>query len=261
MKKLLFAWVVSVSTFLQAQPIIDDFSSSSIATNFWNVELPFGSSDVTQTNGRVTLVGRGNLSPKSIFAGGVEIKGRFRFISLNDHLRIVFRSNLENVAPYNEKTGMIVIFDQNGNVILGQSNGASISTTGYALPSNTDIDFRIWDDGNTVKVYVTDLNNPLLTLSSSHRTGNKVSFYNREFASCRTELDFLEIKDPNPALNIETASIRLRWLTESNVSYQVQYSTNFQTWSNLTNILGTGSETNLIEWTDSQQKYYRLIKN
>jgi len=63
----------------------------------------------------------------------------------------------------------------------------------------------------------------------------------------------------NPSLSIEVAAIRLRWFAETNVVYQVQWSTDLQSWSNLASILGLGSETNLVDWTDRPRKLYRII--
>jgi len=62
-----------------------------------------------------------------------------------------------------------------------------------------------------------------------------------------------------PLLSIETAAVRLRWFAVSNVSYQVQYSINLQIWNNLTNVVGSGAETNIVDWTDGSRKLYRLV--
>jgi hypothetical protein len=77
-------------------------------------------------------------------------------------------------------------------------------------------------------------------------------------AGATIELDDLKIYEVAPQLTIETAAVRLRWPTESNVTYQVQWSTDMQAWSNLTSIIGTGSDTNIVEWIDGPKKFYRL---
>ncbi len=62
-----------------------------------------------------------------------------------------------------------------------------------------------------------------------------------------------------PPLSIETAAVRLRWLAPLNVTYQVQWSTDLQSWSNLASVLGRGGETNVVDWTgDGPRKFYRL---
>lgn len=60
-------------------------------------------------------------------------------------------------------------------------------------------------------------------------------------------------------LSIETAAVRLRWFAESNQTYQVQWSPDMQGWSNMTELVGTGGETNLLDWTDGSKRFYRLI--
>lgn len=59
-------------------------------------------------------------------------------------------------------------------------------------------------------------------------------------------------------LTIETAAVRLRWFAEPNVTYQVQWSPDFQSWSNLALIFGMGLETNYVDWTDGPRKFYRV---
>src|ERR1051325_1865287 len=64
---------------------------------------------------------------------------------------------------------------------------------------------------------------------------------------------------PANVLSIETAAVRLRWFAQSNVTYQVQWSTNLLTWSNLTLITGFGNDTNVVDWTDGPRKFYRVM--
>ena len=72
------------------------------------------------------------------------------------------------------------------------------------------------------------------------------------------QVDGLKIYDLGTPLTIEVAAVRLRWPTQSNTIYQVQWSSDMQSWSNLTTIVGTGSDTNLVDWTDGPRKFYRL---
>lgn len=62
-----------------------------------------------------------------------------------------------------------------------------------------------------------------------------------------------------PTLSIETAAIRLSWFAESNVTYQVQASSDFVTWSPLVSVIGTGAETTVTHWTDyGTRMFYRV---
>jgi hypothetical protein len=60
-------------------------------------------------------------------------------------------------------------------------------------------------------------------------------------------------------LSIETAAVRIGWFAKSNVNYQLQYSTNFQDWFNLSALTGLGTDTNIVDWTDGPQRFYRLL--
>ena len=62
-----------------------------------------------------------------------------------------------------------------------------------------------------------------------------------------------------PKLSIEVAALSVSWLALSNTTYQVQWSTNLTTWSNLNNVVGAGTITNIIDWNYSGQRFYRVI--
>ena len=63
-----------------------------------------------------------------------------------------------------------------------------------------------------------------------------------------------------PELSIETAAVRLRWFGESNVTYQVQSSVNHADWSNHVAIVGSGIETNRLEWVEGERRFYRIVR-
>ena len=80
-------------------------------------------------------------------------------------------------------------------------------------------------------------------------------------AGATAEIDDLDIANISPfRVSMETAAVRLRWFADRDVTYRVQWSSDFQHWSNLTSIVGTGNETNLLEWTDGNRRFYRVIK-
>jgi hypothetical protein len=65
---------------------------------------------------------------------------------------------------------------------------------------------------------------------------------------------------PSSALQIETAAVRLRWVAETNIVYQVQWSHDMIQWSNVMSVIGTGELTNILEWTEGPRKYYRHVR-
>jgi hypothetical protein len=63
---------------------------------------------------------------------------------------------------------------------------------------------------------------------------------------------------PAPALSISIAAFNLNWFAYANTNYQVQWSTNLQTWNALTNIIGAGFNTNVVDWVNGPKRFYRL---
>jgi hypothetical protein len=68
----------------------------------------------------------------------------------------------------------------------------------------------------------------------------------------------LQIYDTGTLLSISPAAFNLNWLANSNANYQVQWSTNLQTWNALTNIIGAGHYTNVVDWVSGPKRFYRL---
>ncbi len=65
---------------------------------------------------------------------------------------------------------------------------------------------------------------------------------------------------PAFSLEIEVASIRLRWLSEAGTVYEIQYSTALQGWTPLTTVGGTGDTLEYIDPTQGEKRFYRIIK-
>jgi hypothetical protein len=63
----------------------------------------------------------------------------------------------------------------------------------------------------------------------------------------------------SPSLSISVAAWNISWLTASNTTYEVQWSTNMITWSNLTSVVGMGGTTNIVDPNYGNQRFYRLI--
>jgi hypothetical protein len=63
---------------------------------------------------------------------------------------------------------------------------------------------------------------------------------------------------PDTRLAIETAAMRVRWAAVSNVTYQVKWSRDSHTWSNLSSVVGSDAETNVLDWSYAPPRRYRL---
>jgi hypothetical protein len=80
-------------------------------------------------------------------------------------------------------------------------------------------------------------------------------------AGSTAEVDDLKIYGVGvgPALQIEVAAVRVSWLAESNVTYQVQWSSQLHGWTNLVVVVGTGAQTNIVDWVSGERRFYRLV--
>jgi hypothetical protein len=204
----LFALLSAVSA--SAIQIADTFNDGVIDTSLWEISLPFGGSQVQETGGNAVLTSRGGLNTLTSFAGPVEIAGSFSFAGALDHFRVVFRSDLSFNSPTMERSGMIVVFNQDGEVQIGESEISSLAI-GTFNPAGK-VDFRILDDGTTVNLFVNDAVTPLLTADSSYRTGEKIGFYNREFPFNVLQIDRLQISsvpDTGPGIAGTAAAVIL----------------------------------------------------
>lgn len=171
----------------------DDFSGTQVDSTKWSTSLPFPDSSVSVQNGYAALTQRGGLTTVAPFPGGLEISGRFRFAGASDHFRIVFRSDLTELGPFKERSGVLVNFEQSGGISIGKSEISGLVSIPFEFQDNQDVDFRITDDGATVRVYINNSPTPLLSVATAHRTGTKVAFYNREIEGTRLEIDSLAV--------------------------------------------------------------------
>jgi hypothetical protein len=62
-----------------------------------------------------------------------------------------------------------------------------------------------------------------------------------------------------PPLEIEVASVRLKWLSELGVNYQIQWSSKIQDWTLLKTFVGTGSEMEFVDETRGDKRFYRFL--
>ena len=203
---------------VDASILHDDFNDGVVDSNLWTVRLPFSDSDVLEEGGEVIFRNRGALESKLDLPSAVEIYGRFRFTgSEHDQWKIVTRSKGVYSNPYGESDDGIYfqanIKEDNGNrlnniKIVHQEIGNSyvLGTATFAISQGTSYDFRILDDGEQLKLYVSDLVNPLIEVTDSTILGNKLAIYNREgsgggstiSAGSEMRLDFITVNSPIP---------------------------------------------------------------
>jgi hypothetical protein len=186
-----------------AQLLYDDFNDGVVNTSIWSTSSPFGHSQIYESDGRAVMIGRGGLDTLQAFPTEIEISGRFRFTGQEDHFGVTIRSDLALTPTFAEKYGLRISFQDNSQSLRiteydTDSSITELAFLSYALAVNTDYDFRITDDGSTIRLFMNGSGTPAIEGISTFRAGDRISVYNREFSISRSELDYISIV-PEPS--------------------------------------------------------------
>jgi len=179
---LALAVAMAVTDPLAAQELLfsDDFNSTQIDPNRWKVSLPFSNtpaSTVQESGGSVELFRRGILDATiANLPAEIDLEGRFRFTGESDTLSIVFRSD-HTVTDHAERRGVQAALQQGtGRVYLIPEPFATVPISGtYLLGKDTNVTFRLTDNGETVRLYLQDFFTPVLTATITNRRSNRLS--------------------------------------------------------------------------------------
>ena len=167
--------------------------TAALDTN-WTIRKPFSDSDVTVTGGNLRLVNRGTLILEKEFDGAFEVSGRLRFAgSEYDSLRIVYASDKTSTSPSREMDkGVALSLSSRGGdwppfgpkITIGALNypaeGTLLGSANPTVAMNTWTDFRITDDGRTIRVFWDDLVNPVISTNYAGSRRGYFAIYNRE---------------------------------------------------------------------------------
>ncbi|MEO8426600.1 MAG: immunoglobulin domain-containing protein [Verrucomicrobiota bacterium] len=208
---------LAVSNSARANDLLDTFDDAQTSSALWEMRKPMPDSSVVVTNGILTLRNRGQLLTKDPLKNPVQISGRFRFTgNVRDVLRIVLRTTGESTSAQRAFDNGIAVSIAMQNDLGTESNIFAIERnllntqevivkTNHNFSSNQFYDFKITDDGTSIKFYFDDLLSPLLRFSDISAPGQKVGFYNREGTrggspisdGSQVEIDFIDIKSSN----------------------------------------------------------------
>jgi hypothetical protein len=113
---LLVAFIGALTSGRASTVLLNDtFSGSSLDASLWQTILPNGSSSVTQSGGGLTTTARGILGSVAGFSGPLTLSGTFTLLNDSEHFKIVLRSDLTSTGSYDERTGLIVAFANDGD--------------------------------------------------------------------------------------------------------------------------------------------------
>jgi hypothetical protein len=98
--------------------------------------------------------------------------------------------------------------DQTGinNLYLTGGYNSPTAIANFTFLNDTYYDFKILDDGNSLTLYLVDLNNPILSVVTSERTGYQIGIENRGYVPWwptydnEAQLDYISVSTvPEPS--------------------------------------------------------------
>jgi hypothetical protein len=208
-KTLAFIILSFATTVGNAQTLIDNFDGSLINISNWTPSYrSYGNSAITLSSGIAKFKNGAFITTVSNFSNPT-ITGRFSFSGWEyDRFQVLFRCDGTRIDSQIPNNGIGIQITPSSNPDFGSSKTVqffdfnTFTALAVAAPQinlNTFYDFKINDDGNNIKVYITDMTNPLFTYSTFKTYGNKVQFGNREQAAGSSP--------PPYYLNIDSLSI------------------------------------------------------
>lgn len=227
--KMCFIWALFFCAPLNADVLFtDSFDGSAIDSSKWDVitspYTPAGTTGAVYVNGgNVVLVNRGTIITKSEFTLSYELTGRFRIDGNIDRFGIFLRTTGTSTNPWKDQdNGVFINFQQEkindpnqawigitewsvGGLLYptapytndSNCHNSILTTVDADIPSNTWLNFKITDDGSNVSVYLSDLDNALLSASTTFAPGSRIAF-NNGYSNNQVSIDSIVIV-PEPS--------------------------------------------------------------
>ncbi len=200
------------SSWAQEPLLQDDFNDNSIDTDLWKVTRPYSNSPqstAVEGGGHLELFRRGIIDSVGSFPEQLDIEGRFRFVGDNDTLSIVFRSDLSTTNLFERRGVQAALQQTTGRVFLIPDPFASTPIQGaFIIGKNTDTSFRVTDNGSTVRLYLENFLQPVLSATITNRRGNKLSIYNLNGTTSRTRIDQFAVYPLQTSVFIDGSLVR-----------------------------------------------------
>lgn len=196
----------------QEPVFIDDFAGAVVDATRWQVFLPFTNtppSTVRTTNGTLELFRRGVVEAIPAMPPALDIEGRVRFVGDADTLSVVFRSDL-TVTNQAERRGVQAALQQGtGRVFLIPEPFVVTPIVGaYPIGRDTNVAFRVTDNGEIVRLYLQDFFQPILTATITNRRGSRLAVYNLNGTTSRARVDDLRVHALQTSIFLDDALVR-----------------------------------------------------
>ena len=187
-------------TFLSAGAVdfSDDFNDGVLDPLVWTTT---GGGSVVESGGTVTSTARGVLHTVQGYDSPFEIRLRARLNSGLEHLKVLFRSDMEALG-FGERRGIVAAFSNDGSAIsfqeIGDGGRGNIASKGYPLNTGQYYDLLIRDSGDSVELWIDG--NLELSADTTFAPGKLVGLYSREFGGTSSSIDSFSLV-ATPTLN------------------------------------------------------------
>lgn len=199
---LALALVATSASTLKASSILlsDNFSGPSLDTSKWQTILPYGQSSVVQSNGDVTLTGRGILASVEEFAGPLTINGSFTFNNNLEGFMVHLRTDLTPLPDPDlayALSGMFITFSNAADQvhIEGREYSPQFSTANshgnYSFITGQTYAFSVLDTGSSIEVSINGVKE--FWAETEVSTGGHIGFSDREFSFTSATIDSVTV--------------------------------------------------------------------
>ena len=178
-----------------------------------------------------------------------------------------------NLSPFSDSNSQLRFY-------LGGDAQGDLESPPIEWSVNRWYSLQLTRTGNTLRIYrdgvlVTESqtaqgNNSLSQLDFGYRASNNnhqfygrlddIRIYNRALSDAEIAKLYAFESTPSLPLEIEVASVRLKWPSEAGAAYEILYSTAFQDWTLLKTVAGTGDTLEYVDPTQGERRFYRLVK-
>lgn len=189
--------LIACATRSLATPVFDSFDGAELSSQ-WMINTPCNRSSVSLSDGALTTQNRGMLVTSEGYLAPYTISGVFTMHDGLEHFNIALRTDLTPFGTCSECSGLIVTFVNDGQGICIQQYESmsdqwqQIAYTPYALGTDTSYLFSLTDMGDSVSLSLNG--QAILSADTAFATGDRISFYSREFGA-GTSIDSLSIID------------------------------------------------------------------
>lgn len=175
-------------TVFRLETVRDDFENGVIDTARWEVKKQFPASSANEAGGQLRMSGRPYVVTvddwRPTATRQLTIDLSFLVTDETNELTIVTRSDAESAGAFAEaRNGIVVEFAPSADAIrvfqVVNGSGGAPNDVAFTFAANTIYRVRVFDDGSVVRVFVGNLDTPVVeSVHSTSFAENRITFFN-----------------------------------------------------------------------------------